>query len=179
MRDNSHEANAITISDRRSYSSRRILRWLNKGRYRSSTKMSRHGHHRVWLVLSMTLSNAEAISHMAYGMLYRTYTLCHDGTSHCSTSVRPSVVRELLTLHRAVHDAPAIAPEKKDEGEEEERRLAREKLARLEKRAVSPSMLLSRDKAGGCGYTLRTAGIQSARDRLLFPSAAWILRVDK
>lgn len=68
-------------------------------------------------------------------------------TLHCSTSIRPSVVRELRTLHRAAHDAPAIAPEKKDEGEEEERRLAREKLARLEKRAVSPSMLLSRDKA--------------------------------
>lgn len=102
--------------------------------------MSRHGHHRVRLVLSMTLSNAEAISHMAYGMLYRTYTLCH---SVPCIAVRPYVHQWSRVAARI---APAIAPEKKDEGENEERRLARGKSAHLEKRAVSPSMLLLRDK---------------------------------
>ncbi|TGZ50894.1 Nuclear receptor subfamily 2 group F member 1-A [Temnothorax longispinosus] len=89
--------------------------------------MSRHGHHRVRLVLSMTLSNAEAISHMAYGMLY----------------LRPYVHQ----WSRVAHIAPAIAPEKKDEGEEERKDGWRGKSAHLEKRAVSPSMLLLRDKA--------------------------------
>ncbi|KYQ60361.1 Nuclear receptor subfamily 2 group F member 1-A [Trachymyrmex zeteki] len=97
--------------------------------------MSRHGHHRVRLVLSMTLSNAEAISHMAYGMLYRTYILCHG--------VPCIAVR--LYVHQwsqVVHDAPAIVPVKKGR----KRKDGEGKARRLEKRAVSPSMLLSRDK---------------------------------
>jgi len=115
-----------------------ILCYLNKGRYRGSTKMSRHGHHRVRLVLSMTLSNAEAISHMAYGMLYRIhYATAYLALQYVHQWSRVAHVAP-RTMHRRLHRRRRGGRGKKaDEG----------KARRLEKRAVSPSMLLSRDKA--------------------------------
>ena len=73
---------------------------------------------------------------MAYGMLYRTYILCHG--------VPCIAVR--LYVHqwsRVAHDAPAIVPVKKGR----KRKDGEGKAWCLEKRAVSPSMLLTRDKA--------------------------------
>jgi len=51
--------------------------------------------------------------------------------------------RKLRTLHRVAHDASAIVPVKKGR----KRKDGEGKARCLEKRAVSPSMLLSRDKA--------------------------------
>ena len=51
--------------------------------------------------------------------------------------------RKLRTLHRVAHDAPAIVPVKTGRKRKDDEGKAR----CLEKRAVSPSMLLSRDKA--------------------------------
>lgn len=63
--------------------------------------------------------------------------------------------------------------EKKDEEEEEERGGWREGKAR-EKLAVSPSMLLLRDKAEDADVCTRVDGIQSVRSQ--FPFAVLILR---
>jgi len=103
----------VSISARcksQSYSSR-FFAILTRGRYRGSTKMSRHGHHRVRLVLSMTLSNAEAISHMAYGMLYR----IHYATAYLA-------LQYVHQWSRVAHDASAIAPEKKGRKRKKSRR---------------------------------------------------------
>ncbi|KYN02628.1 hypothetical protein ALC62_06427 [Cyphomyrmex costatus] len=81
--------------------------------------MSRHGHHRVRLVLSMTLSNAEAISHMAYGMLYRTYTLCHGVPR---IAVRLYVHQWSQVAHIAPSCARCTGDCTVEEGEAEERR---------------------------------------------------------
>lgn len=133
--------------------------------------MSRHGHQRVRLVLSMTLSNAEAISHMAYGMLYRTYTLCHGEPR---IAVRPSVHQ----WSRAAHIAPSCARCTGECTAEERRWEGRGKtggegkVRRLEKRAISPSMLLSRDKAEDTEIYTRTTGIGSTGDCLQSPPAS-------
>lgn len=73
---------------------------------------------------------------------------------HCATAylalqyVRTSISgRKLHTLHWAVHDAPAIAPVRRKMKRRKRKDGWRGKSARLEKRAISPSMLLLRDKA--------------------------------
>lgn len=135
--------------------------------------MSRHGHHRVRLVLSMTLSNAEAISHMAYGMLYRTYTLCHGVPC---IAVRPYVHQwsascahctELRTMHQRLHRRRKMKGRKRKDG-------WRGKSWRVSRNAQSHLPCCFREIKLRMRIYARTAGIQSARDSLLFPSTASI-----
>lgn len=80
------------------------------------------------------------------------YVLCHGVTSHCGTSVHP-YIRQWSRCVRCIEQS-GDCREKKDE---EERDGWREGKAR-EKRAVSPSMLLLKDKAEDADVCTRVNG---------------------